>query len=203
MIRINLLAAERPTQKKKVAAAAAPGALQAYFVVGGLVGLTVFGCALAWWLMSSKLGQLDTDIKAATTRQQELQVIKTRVEQFERKKSLLDAKVNLIERLKAQQSEPVHLLDEVSKALPDSVWLTTMEHANTGAVRILGETNSLKSVADFINNLQRSGWFPRVDLIDATEANRVVKFTLSADFRPAAAAAPAAGAAPARGAAGL
>ncbi len=207
---INLLAAERTTQKKKPAAAGAPGALQAGLVVGGLVGLTLLGCAAAWWLMSSSLTQLDTDIKTATARQAELQVIKARVEEAERKKKLLDDKVNLIERLKAQQSEPVHLVDEISKSLPDSVWLTAMEQAG-GAIKIVGETNSLKSVADFISNLQRSGWFPRVDLVESSEAERVVKFTLSADFRaattPAAAgaAAPVAnpGTAPASGAAGF
>ena len=204
MIRINLLAAERPTHKKK-AVAGPPGALQAYLVVGGLVGLTLLGCAAAWWLKSSALATLDGQIADATKRQQALQVIKVKVEGFERKKALLDAKVELIERLKAQQSGPVHMLDEISKALPEFVWLTSIEETG-GTLKLVGETNGLTSVADFISNLQRSGWFPRVDLVDSAESNRIVRFTLSAEFRPQSsaseglAAGAAAAAAPARGA---
>lgn len=198
MIRINLLAAERPTTKKRAAAAAGggpPGALQAYLILGGLLGLTALGCAAAWWLKSMALDDLDTRIRAATKRQQDLQVIQAKVESFERKKALLDAKVDLIERLKAQQSGPVHMLDEISKSLPDSVWLTSLEQSGGSNLKIAGETNGLTSVADFIANLQRCGWFPRVDLVDSTENNRVVKFTLSAEFKPAAP--PGAGAGPA------
>lgn len=204
MIRINLLAAERTTHKKK-AVAGPPGALQAYLILGGLLGLTLLGCAAAWWLKSSALAALDTQTAEATKRQQTLQVIKVKVEGFERKKALLDAKVDLIERLKAQQSGPVHMLDEISKALPEFVWLTALEQ--TGAsIKLVGETNGLTSVADFISNLQRSGWFPHVDLVDSAESDRVVRFTLAAEFRPqqpgAASATPGAAptAAPARGA---
>lgn len=206
MIRINLLAAERPTHKKK-AVAGPPGALQAYLILGGLVGLTLLGCAAAWWLKSSALATLDAQTAEATKRQQALQVIKVKVEGFERKKALLDAKVDLIERLKAEQSGPVHMLDEISKALPEFVWLVSLDQAGTN-IKLVGETNGLTSVADFISNLQRSGWFPHVDLIDSAESNRVVRFTLSAEFRPqqpagaglAAGAAQAATAPPARGA---
>lgn len=195
MIRINLLAAERPTQKKK-AAAGPPGAVQAYLIVGGLLGLALLGCAAAWWLESSTLAALDAKIATATKRQQDLQVIKAKVEVFERKRALLDAKVDLIERLKSQQSGPVHMLDEISKAMPEFVWLTALEQTGDN-VKLTGETNGLTSVADFISNLQRSGWFPHVDLVDSTESNRVVKFTLSAEFRPQRPASPAAGAPPA------
>jgi type IV pilus assembly protein PilN len=205
MIRINLLAAERPTQKKK-AVAGPPGALQAYVIVGGLLGLGLLACAAAWWLQSSALATLDRQIADATKRQQALQVIKVKVEGFERKKALLEAKVTLIERLKAQQSGPVHMLDEISRAVPEFVWLTAIEETG-GNVKLTGETNGLTSVADFISNLQRSGWFPRVDLVDSAETNRVVRFTLSAEFRPQsqagaglAAGPAAAAAAPARGA---
>lgn len=87
------------------------------------------------------------------------------------------------------------MLDEISKALPDFVWLTSLDQ--TGAtVRFGGESNGLTSVADFISNLQRSGWFPKVDLVSSKEANNVVTFQLQAEFRALApAAAPVAAAA--------
>ena len=77
-------------------------------------------------------------------------------------------KVDLIERLQAEQKGPVHMLDEISKALPDFVWLTDLDQTRA-TVRFKGQSNGLTSVADFISALQRSGWFPTVDLVSSTE----------------------------------
>jgi type IV pilus assembly protein PilN len=187
MIRINLLAAERPTQKKKAAAVggggAAPGGLQAVLLLGAFMAMAVFGSAAAWWLKAAEIDRLDTQIAAARKRQQELQVIKQQVEMFQRKKALLDAKVQLIERLKAEQPGPVHMLDEISKALPDLVWLTSLDQSGM-TVRLVGEASGFIGVADFITNLQRSGWFPNVELVEANEAERIYRFTLTAQFKP-------------------
>ena len=192
MIRINLLAAERPTAKKKVAAAA-PGSFQAYLFLFLFAGGALFASAALWWLKSAQLADLDTKIAQNKKRQAELQAIKVQVDQFLAKKRILDAKVKLIEQLKAQQSGPVHMLDEISKALPDFVWLTNLDQTGN-TVKLSGESNGLTSVADLISNLQRSGWFPKVDLLSSNEANNVVSFQLQAEFRPQAppAAAPAA-----------
>jgi len=201
MIRVNLLAAERPTKKKKAAAAAAPGAVQGYLFLGlFFIGALVL-CAGAWFYQSSKLNQLNTQIAAAEKRQRELQAIKKQVDDLEAKRATFQRKVDLIERLKAQQSAPVHMLDEISKALPDFVWLTGMDEA-AGTVKFTGQSNGLTPVADFISALQRTGWFPTVDLVSSTEANNIVTFTLQAKFQsPEVAAKEAAAAAAARQAA--
>ena len=99
---------------------------------------------------------------------------------------------------------PRNMLDEISKALPDFVWLTSLDQAG-GVLNFKGESNGLTAVADFISNLQRSGWFPKVELNDSKEDKGIVTFKLTADFKniasdtgrpapsaPAAAAAPAA-----------
>lgn len=187
MIRINLLAAERPTEKKRTAAAAAPGALQAYLLMAIFVGGALAASGLAYFFMSRSIADLNTKTAQAEKRQKELQVIKAQVEAFERKKALLDAKVKLIEKLKSQQSGPVHMLDEISKALPEYVWLDQLEQIGA-TVRLDGQANSLTSVADLISNLQRSGWFPKVELNDSREDKGIVKFKLTAEFRNASAA---------------
>ena len=181
MIRINLLTADRPTSKKK-AAPSAPGAFQAYLFLILFGGGALLGSAALWWLETARIADLDTKITQAKKRQAELQAIKVQVDQFLAKKRILDAKVKLIEQLKAQQSGPVHMLDEISKALPDFVWLTSLDQTGN-TVRFAGESNGLTSVADFISNLQRTGWFPKVDLVSSTEANNVVTFALQAEFR--------------------
>jgi type IV pilus assembly protein PilN len=203
MIRINVLAADRPTKKAKKAAAApsAPGAIQGYLFLGlftvGALGL----CAAAYLYQSRKIKRLDQDIATAQARQRELQAIKAQVDALERKRASYQRQVDLIERLKAEQSGPVHMLDEISKALPDFVWLTGMDET-AGTVKFTGQSNGLTPVADFISALQRTGWFPTVDLVSSTEKDNIVTFTLQATFKsPEVAAKEAAAAAAARQAA--
>ncbi|MBN2372086.1 MAG: PilN domain-containing protein, partial [Vicinamibacteria bacterium] len=87
-------------------------------------------------------------------------------------------------RLRKEQSHPVHMLDEISKALPNFLWLAQMDQSAQG-VQLQGNSNGLTPVADFITNLQNSGWFPQVDLGRTEEetSTGVIKFALNATFR--------------------
>jgi Tfp pilus assembly protein PilN len=207
MIRVNLLGSDRPAKKsktKKASAPSAPGAVQAYLFLVLFAGGAVVLCAALYWYQSSKLQRLDADIASAQQRQRELQAIKVQVDALEAKRATFQRKVDLIERLKAEQSGPVHLVDEISKSLPDFVWLSALEQTGEN-VKLTGQGNGLTSVADFISSLQRS--FPNVDLVSSVQnpsANNVINFVLQARFkdpevakREAAAAAAARAAAPA------
>jgi Tfp pilus assembly protein PilN len=187
MIRINLLATDRPSKKKRGGAVgggapSAPGAMQAYLLMGIFVGGAILVCLGLYFYMSGQIRELDSKIAAAEQRQRELQEIKRQVDALELKRATFQRKVDLIERLKAEQSGPVHMLDEVSKSLPDFVWLTNLDQSQT-TVRFQGQSNGLTSVADFISALERSGWFPMVDLASSTETNNIVTFALTSTFR--------------------
>jgi Tfp pilus assembly protein PilN len=186
MIRVNLLAADRPTKKSKGRAAAAPGSVQAYLFLGLFATGAIALCALGYLWQSAQLRKLDAEIATAQQRQRELQAIKKQVDDLEAKRATFQRKVDLIERLKAEQSAPVHMLDEVSKALPDFVWLSQMESAGppgTATIKFQGQSSGLTPVADFISALQRSGWFPAVDLVSSTEQNNIVTFAVQASFK--------------------
>jgi type IV pilus assembly protein PilN len=186
MIRINLV------QERKVKAGggggatmktpSAPGALQGYLILGLLVGGALLTCAAGWFLKSSQIKDLDTKIAADEKRKKDLQAIKVQVDAFQAKKQLLENKVALIKRLKVEQKGPVHMLDELSKALPDFVWLTNLDET-AGGVKLTGESNGLTAVAGFIEALQRSGWFPSMDLVSATESNNIFTFNLGGNFK--------------------
>jgi Tfp pilus assembly protein PilN len=101
------------------------------------------------------------------------------------------------------------MLDEISKALPDFVWLTDLDQTGP-VVKFTGQSNGMTPVADFISALQRTGWFPLVDLLTTAELNNVYTFSLQGTFKnpevaakeaAAAAAAAARGPGPAPGAA--
>jgi type IV pilus assembly protein PilN len=190
MIRVNLLAADRPTKKKKASGgggggggtSSSPGSIQAFLLLALFTLGTIVLCAVLWWWQSRKLAELDRQIAQAQQRQRELQAIKAQVDALEKKRETFQRKVDLIERLKAEQSGPVHMLDEVSKALPDFVWLSGMEQTGD-RIRFNGQSSGLTSVADFISALQRTGWFPQVDLVSTTEASNIITYGLQAQFK--------------------
>jgi type IV pilus assembly protein PilN len=186
MIRINLApGTERAAAKTKKGPAGPPlptGALQSYILLALFAGGALVLCAGAWWLQSNKLKDLETRIAADEKRQKDLQAIKQQVDQFQQRKAILENKVLVIEQLRLAQKSPVHMLDEVSKALPDYVWLTGMTETR-GAIQFQGQSNSLAAVADFIGGLQRSGWFPSVDLGTAVEQRSTVNFTVTGSFK--------------------
>jgi type IV pilus assembly protein PilN len=209
MIRVNLLAADRPTQKSKKAPSA-PGAVQLYLFLVVFVGGALAACTAGYFYITGKISSVNKEIAEKQDRLAKLQQIKKQVDEYQAKTKMLEDKIALIERLKAEQSGPVHLLDELSKSLPDFVWLDGLEQTGSG-LSIRGNTNSITSVADFISALQRSGWF-QVELRSTVEANNLVTFELGATFTDptlaaktaaakaaaAAAQAPAAGAPPAQ-----
>jgi len=182
MIRINLVAPERKAKAKDRGPAIPAGALQSYLLLALFAGGALVLCAGAWWLQSNKLKDLETRIAADEKRQRDLQAIKQQVDQFLQRKAILENKVLVIEQLRLAQKSPVHMMDEISKALPDYVWLTTMDE-NRGSLRFQGQSNSLAAVADFISGLQRSGWFPQVDLGSSQEARNIVNFTVTGTFK--------------------
>jgi type IV pilus assembly protein PilN len=187
MIRINLVAPEKPTQKKRAAVGGgSTGALQFYILLILFVGGAAAVCVAGWVWKSTSIATLNRNIAAAQERQRQLQAIKDQVDALEAKRKTYQMKVDLIERLRRAQSDPVHMLDEMSKALPDLVWLRGVEQ--TGAsLKITGSSNGLTAVADFMSALQRSGWFPQVEMGPTKEskegAGNVVEFSVVAVFK--------------------
>lgn len=205
MIRINLLESERAASSKPKGAAAGTAAGGGSSSVGPYIpliaglALSLLGSGYFYMTLSGEIAETKTKITAAQAEIAKLQVEKARKEELERKRKSFQDQVNLIERLKAEQGGPVHMLDEISKALPDFVWLTGLTQSGA-AIKIAGEASNNNSIADFLNNLQRAGdgcnpatpegkplcWFPEANLDSYREApvgtTAVVQFTFSTTF---------------------
>jgi len=80
------------------------------------------------------------------------------VKGYEDKKKNLEEKINLINQLKTNQKGPVRLMDEVSKALPDLVWLSNIEVVGN-QITMRGKTLAIPAVATYVENLKRSPFF--------------------------------------------
>lgn len=183
MIRVNLLAVERAKVKRR------PGIGQKLNLLFSLV-LVATGVALAWWYWSlnQRSAQLDRDIQAAQQETIRLRAIIAQVNDFDTQKKLLEQRVSLIETLKKGQVGPVYLLDQVSRALPDLLWLTSMVQEGQN-VTIEGSAMSLMALSDFVANLEGSGYFkPPVEIVDSKVESRqegdIVRFTIRVAFAP-------------------
>jgi type IV pilus assembly protein PilN len=205
MIRINLLAVERGATTRASLIPAAHRVTIAASVI--LIGAALL---VGWWFWSLQRTSraIDEGIAAAEVETQQLRSVLLQVQQFETRKAQLQQRVTLIEQLRRGQTGPVHMLDEISQAVPDRLWLTEMTQKGQD-LTIAGMTTSMTGLSDFVARLESSQWFKRpVDIIDSEVSSDpkngdLVKFSVKATFDnpeapPAAAPAAPAPAAPAR-----
>jgi type IV pilus assembly protein PilN len=164
LIRINLLTVDRERVKRK-----------AKFQIGQKVTvacsliLVVAALVVGWWFWSLQRDSADLDqqIADAERETQRLQSVIQQVAQFEARRAQLQQRVTLIEELRKGQTGPVHLLDQISKALPEAMWLTDLRQA-TSEITIEGRCTSLNSLSDFVSALEASNLFERpVEIIDS------------------------------------
>jgi type IV pilus assembly protein PilN len=187
MIRINLLAAEKERGKKK---AVIFGTAGQKLTIGCSIILVLAVVFVGWryWSLSRQSAALDAEIAAAQQETQRLHSVIQQVQQFEQRKAQLQQRVVLIEQLRQGQTGPVHMLDQVSRALPPMLWLTEMKQTGDDVV-IDGRTTVLTSLTDFVTNLEASGYFKKsIDIVNTVteagqgNASELIKFTIKASF---------------------
>lgn len=158
MIRINLLTEAKAAAARKKTPILPTGArLNNIVFVAGLA-LGVLYIAIAGLILTSRRRQLDEDIGRARLEADRLKSIIEEVQGYEQKKSNLQAKIDLINSLKINQKGPVRLMDEISKALPDLVWLSSLD-VSGGQILMKGRTLSPNAVSTYLENLKKSPYF--------------------------------------------
>ncbi|MBP1643856.1 MAG: hypothetical protein H6Q03_2525 [Acidobacteria bacterium] len=186
MPKINLLAeGKRPVVARKTRAPLVPtggsGELANYLLVAGIVlGVLVF---VGWLLfLNHKISGKNEEIRVAQKEVDELQQVIKEVEQYKAKKAELERKIQVINDLKENQRGPVQIMDEVSKAVPELLWLTGMD-VSANNILVRGSAFNTSAIANFIDNLDRVEAFQEPVLQDATQrAGRGVR-TEVYDFR--------------------
>lgn len=205
MIRINLLTVERERVKKKVP-----------FQIGHAL---TFGCALIlilavafvgwrYWALGRESAALDTAVSNAQQETIRLHSIIQQVQAFEQRKAQLQQRVVLIEQLRRSQAGPVHMLDQISRALPSMLWLTEVKQnpKQENEVLIDGRSTTITGLSDFVANLEASGYFKRsIEIVSTTTEpipqppGELIRFQIRAQFQQPGEAKPAAGASKAGG----
>jgi type IV pilus assembly protein PilN len=158
LIRINLLSEAKVVSARKRAPLIPTGARLNNFLFFGAFGLGLAYVIVMGLTLLSRRSQLDEEIVKARLEADRLRSIIEEVKEYEDKKVSLEAKIQLINALKTNQKGPVRLMDEISKALPDLVWLTALEVAGN-QITMRGRTLSPNAMATYLENLKKSPFF--------------------------------------------
>lgn len=188
MIEINLLPKEMQIQGPRVAlnrSNLAP-ALGALALICGMVGMSIY--------QSQQLGELDSKIRIATARAEQLQKDIRMVDALVAIKEKITDRINAVKQLDENRMAWVSIMEDMSGKLPDFLWLTGIKQVAPDAPKpgmhqqpdttpavvaaapqtqfpaeIEGYAYSLSGLANLILNMRRSGHFANVDLTAARE----------------------------------
>ncbi len=147
MIKINLLSTKKKPPKKVTE-------LQQQLMLGSIILVLLF---IGMWFYYQKLSsQIDTLTKSkadaeARIREQDNMLKEVKTVEEERRK--VTEKIAIIEQLKKNQTMLVHLLDDLSRALPNGVNLTALTE-NKGQINIEGTAFTNNDIVRFVDNLK-------------------------------------------------
>jgi type IV pilus assembly protein PilN len=175
MIRINLLPAREARRRVELRRQVQVAIVTVLVAVGGGVwGYTIQNSDLE--MRQRELAGIEEEIKR-------LEAVIKEVQKFETQKALLDKKVGAIEDIKIKQRRPARLLDDISRSLPDQMWLVSIRDAG-GGLQISGKSFDNVGIAAFMENLERSPSFGNVELVESKsellQGKQVVTFTVVA-----------------------
>jgi type IV pilus assembly protein PilN len=188
LIKINLVREGRavrgagaPAAVPGVAAAAGPGNINNILIIGlVVVGVVI---SLGYWLYAKRnLANTQATMEQRKLEAQKLESAINAVNDFQKKKDSLQKRIDLINQLKQNQKGPVRIMDQVSRDLPDLVWLDNMNITN-GHITLNGRGLNPNAIALFVANVKQDPFFeePQVGAVTQASANPPV-YTFDMDF---------------------
>ncbi|MCI0621434.1 MAG: PilN domain-containing protein [Acidobacteria bacterium] len=181
MIKINLLGRTKlKAAKAKKISTASNQTLMAVMAVA--VVLMSVGIIYFWErILSQQDEELSQQIMLAKKEKVRQEGMLKENEVFEKRRKLLETRINVIESLKKNQSGPVQVLDLLSDCVQrsDGVWLKDLTQKDN-LVTVNGTAmGSPDAVADFITNLTRVGNFKNVNLVNLQELDSKYSFSIT------------------------
>lgn len=163
MIKINLLPSQKAKKTKKKVE------FQSQVIIASVVlSLLLLVLGYIGIVLNEKVDGLTAEKGKLTT---ELGILKAKVkevENYERDKKAVEGKIKIIEQLRKNQSVPVFLLDQISRSLPERVWLLNINEQN-GTVDLEGKATTNSEIVDFINSLKKSPLFKDVQILESRQ----------------------------------
>ncbi len=189
MIKINLVREGRAVRGSGAApavaaAAGGPSNINGILVAGGLIlGVLVGG---GWWFLEKRtLAERQDTVAVKTSEAQRLEAIIKEVEDYQKRKDNLQKRIDLINQLKQGQKGPVRVMDQISRDLPDLVWLDRLTMSG-GVISIEGRGLNPNAIANFVENIKSDPFFEEPDLSSVTSqaaSATTAVYTFSMSFK--------------------
>ena len=163
MVRINLLP-HREARRKERKTAFVAMLIAAVFVgglmvlaVGGVIATRIAGQNERNAFIQAENAKLDVQIKEIATLKQEIEALKARQQ--------------AVEDLQSDRNQPVYLMDELVKQVPEGTYLRSFKQAGQ-KVTLNGYAQSNERVSELLRNLGNvSPWLERPDLVEIRAAS--------------------------------
>lgn len=173
MMKINLLdwRGQRREQRKK----------QFVGIMASAVALAAVIFGAGFFMMSGAISNQNDRNRYLEQQIAEIELKIKEIQELEKVKNNLIARMQVIEELQASRSATVHFFDELVTTLPDGVTLTRIKQSGK-TVTIEGAAESNGRVSTYMKNLDGSPWFDRPELVviktQETGTSRRADFTL-------------------------
>lgn len=180
MIKINLLAeGKRPAavRRTKPASLLEGENIAAWALLLGILLIGLLPAGVWWWLKKAEIAGNEQEITVAQREVDELAAIIREVEEYKQKQSELQRKIDVINQLRLNQSGPVQIMDAVSRALPELLWLDRLE-MNANSIRLNGRAFNANAIASLIDNLDSVPEFKEPVLQDMREVGPVYNYSI-------------------------
>jgi type IV pilus assembly protein PilN len=183
MIRVNLLPHREEKRKRRQ---------QQFAVLAGLAALAGAVVAAGGWVF---LDQQETQQRANVAYMKaEIDKLDKQIEEIRKireETAALLAKKQVVEGLQSNRSEPVQLLDQLLRQLPEGVYLKSIRQ-NGPKVNILGYAQSNARVSTLMRNLGASPYLENPELVEIKavpapdkSGNRVNEFNMNISIKRA------------------
>jgi len=183
MIRINLLPHREEKRKQRKAAFVQMLALSA--LLGGALVLAIGGFIAAQIadqnqrndFIKAENAKLDQQIKEIATLKQEIEALKARQQ--------------AVEDLQSDRNQPVYLMDELVKQVPEGIYLRSFKQEGQ-RVAINGYAQSNERVSELLRNFSNnSPWLERPDLVEirstavgqGRDSKKIFEFTVNVGIK--------------------
>jgi len=173
MARINLLPWREERRKQQQ--------IEFFTILGVAAAITVLLWGAVHLHYTQRIGHQDMRNQFLETQIARLDEKIKEIEDLEREKERLLARMRAIEQLQTNRPLIVRLFDELVTSLPEGVSVTKVEQSGKN-ITINGMAQSNARVSSFMRNLESSDWLedPKLDIIQAETAEglRISNFTL-------------------------
>jgi type IV pilus assembly protein PilN len=133
------------------------------------VTLALLVMIVPYILQGRTLRRLDTSIDQLHAEIKRLDEQTREARDLDKKRKELEAKLKVIEDLKQKRVGPVRILEDLSSATPEKLWLVNFTDTN-GQATITGMALDNQTIAVFMRQLQTSKYFFEVDLVETSQS---------------------------------